>query len=254
MESLVLITLSKHIILVSGSLDNVYINKQSKFNFTLGVLFGLSVSLVLSCLSGSSIVYATIENTGVLIYNVLAGSDNGTSVDNTFNPDVLMISVNDSVKWVNPVTGLKSPHTITFINENSTRLNMMLKNISESFNRLSPPWESETYMRSSSPNKKENTSSFPLSIIRPAVISSLSTEFDYLHSNNTFDPGTFGYTMNGDEKYVSSGFLWPQNQVPHDYPNVTSFTVKFEKAGTYFYKCLLHPETRGIVIAKEGIS
>jgi hypothetical protein len=58
------------------------------------------------------------------------------------------------------------------------------------------------------------------------------------------------YTMDGTEKYVNSGWIWPQGQVPPGLPPINSFSVKFTKAGTYDYMCEVHPWMTGDVIVK----
>ena len=56
------------------------------------------------------------------------------------------------------------------------------------------------------------------------------------------------YSVKGDEKYVNSGLLFPKGKGP---PNgSTSFTLTFEKAGTYNYYCILHPWMKGKVIVE----
>jgi len=54
--------------------------------------------------------------------------------------------------------------------------------------------------------------------------------------------------MRGDEKYVNSGCMWPEGMAPPGYPKITTFTVLFEKSGTYWYICLVHPCMAGSVI------
>jgi plastocyanin len=60
-------------------------------------------------------------------------------------------------------------------------------------------------------------------------------------------PPNANYTMTGDESYVHSGLIWPEGQVPPGLPPITSFSVKFEQAGTYDYLCILHPWMSGSV-------
>ena len=56
--------------------------------------------------------------------------------------------------------------------------------------------------------------------------------------------------MTGDELYVNSGILWPEAAIPPGAPPVTSFSVTFEKAGTYDYVCEFHPWMTGRVIVQ----
>ena len=55
------------------------------------------------------------------------------------------------------------------------------------------------------------------------------------------------YNFTGTEKYVNSGFIWPEGYVPKGFANITSFTVQFEKQGVYHFQCLIHPELSGNV-------
>jgi plastocyanin len=58
------------------------------------------------------------------------------------------------------------------------------------------------------------------------------------------------YTLGGSEKYVNSGFILPMGQ-EKGYPGSSNtFTVTFEKAGTYNYLCIIHPWMVGTVIVK----
>jgi plastocyanin len=56
--------------------------------------------------------------------------------------------------------------------------------------------------------------------------------------------------MTGNELYVNSGVLWPQGQIPPGAPPITTFSVTFEKAGTYDYLCLFHPWMTGQVVVQ----
>jgi len=56
------------------------------------------------------------------------------------------------------------------------------------------------------------------------------------------------YTIKGNEKYVNSGLLFPKGMGPPS--GTTSFTISFDKAGTYNYYCILHPWQKGTIIVK----
>jgi plastocyanin len=56
------------------------------------------------------------------------------------------------------------------------------------------------------------------------------------------------YSVKGNEKLVNSGLVFPKGMGP---PNgSTSFTLAFEKAGTYNYYCILHPWQKGKVVVQ----
>ena len=59
--------------------------------------------------------------------------------------------------------------------------------------------------------------------------------------NVKHSPQNASYNMNGSEKYVNSGWLLPKGQEQQDFPGSSNtFTVTFQKAGTYTYVCILH--------------
>ena len=70
------------------------------------------------------------------------------------------------------------------------------------------------------------------------------------NGNVTSIPPNQAYSMDGTEKYVNSGWLWPSGQAPAGFPPVDNFSVKFTKAGTYNYLCEVHPWMTGQVIVK----
>lgn len=66
--------------------------------------------------------------------------------------------------------------------------------------------------------------------------------------NVTFMKPNANYSMTGSEKYINSGWFLP-NGLEKEYPGSgNTFTVKFEKQGTYDYLCILHPWMTGRVV------
>ena len=51
----------------------------------------------------------------------------------------------------------------------------------------------------------------------------------------------FHPTMTGIKKYVNSGWLVPKRQEKVFPGSSNTFTVTFQKAGTYNYLCHMHP-------------
>ena len=64
----------------------------------------------------------------------------------------------------------------------------------------------------------------------PVVIDSTGKKVTYLPPNSN-------YTMDRTESYLNSGWLWPEGQSLPGGPQITKFTVTFEKPGTYTYMC-----------------
>lgn len=62
----------------------------------------------------------------------------------------------------------------------------------------------------------------------PVTIDSTAKNVTYLNPNSI-------YIMQEDEKYVNSVWMWPEGMAPPGYPQITTFTVLFEKSGTYGY-------------------
>ncbi|MPZ08516.1 MAG: hypothetical protein GEU26_19255 [Nitrososphaeraceae archaeon] len=63
------------------------------------------------------------------------------------------------------------------------------------------------------------------------------------------DPNA-NYTMTGEEKYINSGWFLPVG-LEGEYPGSgNTFTMTFERLGTYGYLCILHPWMTGTVIVE----
>jgi plastocyanin len=66
--------------------------------------------------------------------------------------------------------------------------------------------------------------------------------------NVTYMKQNANYSMSGTEDYVNSGWLLPKGQ-ENLYPGSgNTFTMTFQKAGTYEYLCIIHPYMTGRVI------
>lgn len=58
------------------------------------------------------------------------------------------------------------------------------------------------------------------------------------------------YTMYASENYINSGWIQPEGQALEGLMNINSFSMKFEKTGTYDYICLSHRWMTGKVIVR----
>ena len=65
----------------------------------------------------------------------------------------------------------------------------------------------------------------------------------------TMNPNA-NYTLSGTEKYVNSGFILPSGHDQNFPGSSNTFTVTFQKAGTYNYLCIVHPWMVGKVVVK----
>ena len=78
--------------------------------------------------------------------------------------------------------------------------------------------------------------------ISSAVVSSDGTA--------TYLPPNGNYTLDGTEKYVNSGFVWPEGMSPQGFPEISTFSAKFEEQGAYNYICVLHPWMTGTAVVE----
>jgi plastocyanin len=76
-------------------------------------------------------------------------------------------------------------------------------------------------------------------VFSPAIIDSTGVTKIY--------PPNSSLTITGTEKYVNSGWMYPKGPLPG---SSNTFSVTFQKAGTYNYQCLLHPWMTGQVLVK----
>jgi plastocyanin len=159
-----------------------------------------------------------------------------------FVPQQIEVSVGQSITWDNPST-VAEPHTATFVLDNKTATNIVSPfSVPNSTQFASiPPNSNNEPLRPPSQNNV---------VIAVNARSYIPTVIDSQGSVKQFAPPSASYTMTGTEKYVNSGWLVPKGQ-EQAFPGAsTSFTVTFQKAGTYHYICQLHPWMTGSVLVK----
>ncbi len=184
----------------------------------------------------------TTTTTATSSITVHAGGGNSTAPLTVFVPQQIEVSVGQSVTWDNPST-VGEPHTATFILDNKTATNI-----------VSPFAVPNSTQFTSIPS---NSNSQPLRpaaqndvVIAVNARSYIPTVIDSQGSVKQFAPPSASYTMTGNEKYVNSGWLVPKGQ-EQLYPGASNtFTIKFQKAGTYHYICQVHPWMTGSVVVK----
>jgi plastocyanin len=177
---------------------------------------------------------------------VEAGGGGPISVVTWFNPQNISISVGETVTWINP-TVVGEPHTVSFIKQQ------------DYFAALESPYliANDTELTPANPNER-NTEPFIIpgqndTTTNTIIIANNRAASPIVidaQNNVTYLPLNSNYTMTGDELYVNSGWIWPEGAIPPGVPPITSFSVKFENAGTYDYICLLHPWMTGRVIVQ----
>ncbi len=177
------------------------------------------------------------------VFTVRAGGGAAVSPLTWFFPRHAEIKVGETVTWVNP-TSVGEPHTITFVMDNTTAAD------------FAGPFvlPSNSTLKSAIPNANAEAVVMPgpngTSIVVAANMRSMAPTVIDASGKVTYLPPNGNYTMNGTEKYVNSGWLWPSGQVPPGFPPIDTFSVKFTKAGTYNYMCEVHPWMAGQVVVK----
>jgi len=172
---------------------------------------------------------------------VHAGGGNATSPILNFVPQQIGIKAGESIVWDNPTT-VAEPHSVTFMKGDNF------------FADFVAPFNVPNSTEFQSPLNGSNT--------EPVIVPSQSADSKVVMTVNAraFNPVTIdssgkvtylspngNYTMDGTEKYINSGWLWPNELAPPGGPAINNFTMTFEKAGTYSYICNVHPWMTGLV-------
>jgi plastocyanin len=177
---------------------------------------------------------------------VAAGGGGPVSVLTWFIPQNISISAGETVIWINP-TVVGEPHTVSFIKQ------------PDYFAALESPYliPRDTEVTPANPNERNTepliipgqNDTANITIIGANARATSPVVID-AQNNATYLPLNANYTMTGDELYVSSGWIWPENAIPPGLAPITSFSVTFENAGTYDYLCVVHPWMTGRVIVQ----
>jgi len=173
---------------------------------------------------------------------VHAGGGNSTNMLAAFVPQQVQISVGQSITWDNP-SPVPEPHTVTFVLNDKTMTTPDVPFTVRSSTQFIPVPPGANSQPNMIPGKN-GTNTIIVSNVRgyyPTLIDS-SGNAKVLGPNGNF-------TITGNEQYVNSGWLLPKATTL--YPGSSNtFTVTFQKAGTYNYLCDIHPWMAGTVIVK----
>ena len=165
---------------------------------------------------------------------------NGSSWS-SFTPQSVEIKAGDTVTWRNPMA-VSEPHTVSFLKDQS----------------FYPPPSVPVPITFNSTDLKAD----PDANIDPLIITDQNgtksvivdnarhynpVSVDSSGHNTTYLPLNANYTLTGTEKFVSSGWMWPEGLAPQGAPPIKSFSVTFENAGKYDYLCVVHPWMTGTV-------
>src|SRR5919202_1556733 len=164
---------------------------------------------------------------------VHAGGGTSTDMLAVFVPRLIQVNVGQSVTWDNP-SAVAEPHTVTFVLDSKTATELVSPFAVPNSTQFTPipPNSNNEPLRVPGQNNV---------IVAVNSRSYTPTVIDSQGSVKQFAPPNAAYTMNGNEKYVNSGWLVSKGQEQFYPGSSTSFTVTFQKAGTYHYIYQLHP-------------
>jgi len=206
----------------------------------VAVISALSITLLIT--TANFKVISAQNTTTTATTKVQAGGGNSTAPLTAFVPQNIEIKAGESVTWDNPST-VGEPHTATFVLDNKTTTGIV--------SPFGVP--NSTQLTAIPPNSNNEPLKVPGQnnvVIAVNARSFIPTVIDSQGTVKHFAPPNAAYTMDGSEKYVNSGWLVPKGQ-EQAFPGAsTSFTVTFQKAGTYKYLCQIHPWMQGSVTVK----
>ena len=191
------------------------------------------------------------------VKEVQAGIGVGNAAIILFSPQQVQIKAGQSVTWYNP-TPVPEPHTVTFVLNNNNK--------SYAADLIAPFTISNT--TSTTTNSTQIMPLIPNSNSEPlmtpdnnAIIAVNKRAYNPVvviedspttggGKNVTYMKQNANYSMSGTEDYINSGWLLPKGQ-ENLYPGSgNTFTMTFQKPGTYDYLCIIHPYMTGRVIVK----
>jgi plastocyanin len=206
------------------------------------ILLSLSFAIALTAPSNPVLTYAQPVETNTKL--VHAGQGNSTEIVFAFIPQNMVIKAGESITWDNPNI-YAEPHSVTFLNEIEYFPEFVVPfNVTNSieFSPSDPKTNADPLFVPAEPSEKTKTvMMINARAYLPVVIDSSGNNVTYLEPNSD-------YTMDGNERLVNSGWLWPEGQTPPGGPPISNFTITFEKPGTYSYLCNLHPWMSGSVV------
>lgn len=223
------------------------------------VLLSISAVILLGTIGltimNTSAVYAQEE---VEVKEIQAGIGVVNAAITLFSPQQVQIKAGQSVTWYNP-TPVPEPHTVTFVLNNNN------DNKSYAADLIAP-----FTISSSTTNTTNSTQIMPLipnsnsePLMTPdnnAIIAVNKRAYNPVAviedspttggKNVTYMKQNANYSMSGTEDYINSGWLLPKGQESLYPGSGNTFTMTFQKAGTYDYLCIVHPYMTGRVIVK----
>ncbi|MRN61981.1 MAG: hypothetical protein FIO03_08095 [Nitrosopumilales archaeon] len=218
-----------------------YKNKITIMALIAGMIAAVAVTSSVSFFSYIEEAIATTTTNANT--QVQVGGGNATWFFFGYNPQKVEIKAGATVVWNVPSSLTAEPHTVTFVFNNKT---MTYRDAPFGFPTLTkfmslPPSSNSRPIVSPGSNGGMNTVILVNGrVFNPTLINSAG--------NVKLSAPNAKVTISGNEQYVNSGWLLPKGNLPPGTSN--TFSVTFEKAGTYNYLCILHPWMTGTVIVK----
>jgi plastocyanin len=204
--------------------------------FTLTIVAVTTVILLVTQVLQITNNYASATTSSTVVQ-----SGEATTPLAVFSPQTVEINAGGSVTWTNP-TRVAEPHTATFFLDNSTNAGIVsplaVSNTTR-FLTMPPGSNNEPILLTDNKTGMSTIIAVNARTYNPTAIDSRgAVNFMKLNSN---------YSMSGTEKYVNSGWILPEG-LEQQYPGSgNTFTITFEKPGTYDYLCVIHPWMTGSV-------
>ena len=192
------------------------------------------------------------------VKEVQAGTGVGNAAIILFSPQQVQIKAGQSVTWYNP-TPVPEPHTVTFVLNNDNKSYAADLTAPFTISNTTSNTTNSTQIMPLIPNSNSDPLMTPdnNAIIavnkrayNPVVVREDSPTTTTGEKNVNYMKQNANYSMSGTEDYINSGWLLPKGQ-ENLYPGSgNTFTMTFQKPGTYDYVCIIHPYMTGRVIVK----
>jgi len=177
---------------------------------------------------------------------IMTGQTNNTTSLNQFFPSKIEVKIGQSITWYNP-SQVAEPRTITLVLDGKYKAGVFAPFSVPNMTKLtSIPLGSNT-QPTLLPGKNRTSNMIALNerAFKPIVIDS-SGVAKFLNVSKL----SANYTVNGNEKYINSGFLLPIGKEGSFPSSLNTFTVKFNKAGRYDYFDIFHPWMTGRITVR----
>jgi plastocyanin len=216
-----------------------------KITKTIIIVVGIMLSILAIAIDAGPMLVLASPSTAATpnAIKVEAGRGNASAIIDHFFPQTMEVKIGQSITWYNP-TQVAEPHTVTFALDTKTMTGPVapfaINPSSTQFMPIPPDSNNEPVKVPG----KDNVVAVALN-----ARSFIPTIIDSQGGVKHFATNA-AYTMDGTEKYVNSGWLLPKEQEQAFPGSGNTFTVTFQKAGTFKYICTLHPWMQGTVIVK----